>query len=116
MSLKAPPAFWSSVNAAPVGATSHCWDPCTSPGSHSWASLSSVAVLGCMAPGKLKWFWVIEKNLAYRNSDQNAGEQGLPIFLSTHPSHENNGVPQCLPPILVHVKSSLTALCGGVDR
>lgn len=73
-----------------------------SPTLHPWASLSSRAVLGCVALGKSEWFWVVDRNLAYRNSDQNSGEQGLPVPLSAHQSHGNNGGPQCLPPALVH--------------
>lgn len=71
--------------------------PLAPPTPHPWASLSSLAVFGCMAPRKLKWFWVIAKNLAYRNSDQDSGEQGLPLFLSAHQSQGNNSHPVFTP-------------------
>lgn len=77
-----------------------------------------------LGSGKFEWFWVVDKTLAYRNSDQNSGEQGLPVSLSAHQSHGNNGGPPVLTSCFsssgfrahCHVKSSFTALCADLDR
>ena len=108
--LETPLAFWSPVN-----------------GTHTASStpaprvlLSALAVFCCLASWKLKRFWVIDKNLACRNSAQKTFKRAET---------------QCLPPNLMEIRVSTSiyllplqaccptcpclghlCACGSIDR